>query len=477
MRQSLNGKSLSLTQFKEIVFNNVKLSLSPTATKQMQKSKKLLDQWIQEDKTIYGLNTGFGIMSDVRISNGDIEKLQHNLIRSHACGVGEPFSRSETRAILLLKAHALALGYSGVRPLVVEKLIGLLNSQTLPHIPQKGSVGASGDLAPLAHLALALMEKGKLTLQGREGLALVNGTQVMCALSALNVIKARTIFSLFDIASALSLEGSLGSRMPFYSKLHALRPHPGQKMIAKKLWDFTSHSQIQDSHKDCPRVQDPYSFRCIPQVHGIALDTLNTVQKIVETEINSVTDNPIILLKEKKFVSGGNFHGQYLSSAMDFLAIAITTLVNISERRIEKLMDPKFSGLPAFLSPHEGLESGLMLAHVTASALASQNKVLSHPASIDTIPTSGNKEDHVSMGVHAALKAKEILENAENVLAIEFLAARQALELRRPLRISPYLEKVMKLLEAHVPPITNDRVFSKDIEKIKILFPTIFMQT
>lgn len=484
MPYSLNGKFLSLGHLKKVVFEYTQVSLSPEASKKMLQSKTLLDQWIKDDRTIYGLNTGFGIMSDIRISNGDIERLQHNLIRSHACGVGAPFSEIETRAILLLKAHTLSLGHSGVRPLLVKKLLEYLNSNSLPYIPKKGSVGASGDLAPLAHLGLSVIGEGKLIkgkkqspllLQGREGLALVNGTQVMCALSALNVLKATDLFGLFDIASALSLEGSLSSRMPFYPRLHDLRPHPGQKTVAKKLWALTSNSKIQDSHKDCSKIQDSYSFRCIPQVHGIGRDTLSHVQSIVETELNSVTDNPIILTKEKKYIGGGNFHGQYLSCAMDFLAIATSSLVNISERRIEKLMDPKFSQLAPFLSAHEGLESGLMLAHVTASALASQNKVLSHPASVDTIPTSGNKEDHVSMGVHAALKAKEILENAENVLAIEFLAARQALELRRPLRSSPALEKVMDILSASVPPITKDRVFSKDIETIKTLFPKILI--
>ena len=480
----LTGSNLTLQKLEEIVYHNTSVSLSPFAQTQMEKSLKLLEKWRKEKKIIYGFNTGFGSLSDVKIKDQDLLTLQKNLVRSHACGVGLPFSEEEVRAIVLVRANSLAKGYSGVRPLLVTKLLELLNKNVIPLIPQKGSVGASGDLAPSAHLALALVGEGEflkgkiapIEIQGREGLALINGTQVMAALSALNILKAQKLALLFDIASALSLEAVEGSRKPFHAHLHSIRPHRGQKEVAQRLWKLTEKSKIQDKHKECAKVQDAYSFRCIPQVHGSSLDALVFVQKIIETELNSVTDNPVIFTEEELWISGGNFHGQYLSQAMDFLSIAMTTLVNISERRIEKLLDSKFSGLPPFLAKNEGLESGLMLAHVTASSLASYNKVLSHPASTDTIPTSGNKEDHVSMGVHAALKAREILSHAEDVLAIELLAARQGIELRRPSKTSPDLEKVMAILEKEIPPITKDRVFSKDILKIKTLYSKILSQ-
>ena len=481
---NLTGSPLTLQKLEEIVYHNTSVSLGPSAQTQMEKSQKLLEKWRKRKKTIYGFNTGFGSLSDVKIKDQDLLALQKNLVRSHACGVGAPFSEEEVRAIVLIRANSLAKGYSGVRPLLVTKLLELLNKKVIPSIPQKGSVGASGDLAPLAHLALALIGEGEflkgkiapIELQGREGLALINGTQVMAALSALNILQAQKLALLFDIASALSLEAVEGSRKPFHAHLHSIRPHQGQKEVAQRLWRLTEKSKIQEKHKECAKVQDSYSFRCIPQVHGSSQDALFFVQKIIETELNSVTDNPVIFTEEELWISGGNFHGQYLSQAMDFLSIAMTTMVNISERRIEKLLDPQFSGLPPFLANHEGLESGLMLAHVTASSLASYNKDLSHPASVDTIPTSGNKEDHVSMGVHAALKAKEILNNAEDVLAIEFLAASQGIELRRPLTTSPLLEKVMSVIRSQIPPITQDRIFSKDILKIKTLYVDILSQ-
>lgn len=467
-------KSLTLEKVEEIVFHKRKIFLHPKNLIRMKESLRLLRQWEDEGRTIYGLNTGFGILSDIKIPKDKTATLQKNLILSHACGVGDPFSEEEVRTIILLKAHCLAQGYSGVRPLIVEKLLELLNKNHIPFIPKKGSVGASGDLAPLAHLALALIQKPfSIELKGREGLALVNGTQVMTALSALNIIKAKKLLRLFEVVSALSIEAFQGSCQPFDAFIHDLRPHPGQRKIAKNILHLLKHSDIQNDHKHCNKIQDPYSFRCIPQVQGSSQDAIEFAQKIVETELNSITDNPIIFVKQKKFVNGGNFHGQYLSMTSDVLSIAVTTLINISERRIEKLLDPKFSNLPTFLSAQEGLESGLMLAHVTSSALASESKILSHPASVDSIPTSGNKEDHVSMGVHAALKAKEILKNAEDVLAIEFLAASQGIEFRRPLKTSPLLEKVMRTIRSKVPPIKQDRIFSKDIHLIKTLFPKI----
>ncbi|MEK7790268.1 MAG: histidine ammonia-lyase [Deltaproteobacteria bacterium] len=494
MAFAIDGTNLTLKKFENIVRDDLSVSLSPVSQSKMNDSLRFLEEKLKKNEIIYGVNTGFGALCDVRILPAEMKSLQLNLIRSHSAGVGEFLEPREVRAILLLRAHALSRGYSAVRPLVVKKLIELLNKNVLPLIPSKGSVGASGDLAPLAHLALVLVGEGEalyqgarmsgkralalskttpIELTGREGLAAINGTQMMEAISAINVLKAETLFRLFDIASALSLESIQGSRLPFDRDLHNLRPHRGQKTVAEKLWKLTANSDIQKHHKNCDRVQDPYSFRCIPQVHGSSRDALAFVRQIIETELSSVTDNPLFFARKKKWVHGGNFHGQYLSQAMDFLSIAATTIVNISERRIEKLLDPKFSGHTAFLAPREGINSGLMGPHYTAAALASENKVLAHPSSVDTIPTCCHKEDHVSMGPHAALKAKEILKNAESVLAIEFLAASQGIEYQRPLKTSPLLEKVMATIRKHVEPIHKDRVFSHDIEKLKTIFPLI----
>jgi histidine ammonia-lyase len=408
--------------------------------------------------------------------------------------VGPHFNEVETRGIMLLRAHVLVQGYSGVRIALVQIILDCLNKGVLPVIPVKGSVGASGDLAPLSHLALTLVGEGEaylnnvkmsskaalkkagikpILLEGREGIALINGTQVMATIGALNVIRAKKLLKLFDTAASLSLEACFGSRHPYESIVHDLRPHTGQKQVAKNIWALTANSTIQKTHKDCSRVQDAYSFRCVPQVHGSVRDTVAYVEKIITTELNSVTDNPLFFTKENKSISGGNFHGQYLAHAMDYLAISMTTLSAISERRIEKLFDPHFSGLPTCLAPNPGLDSGLMLAHVTAAAVTSENKVLSHPASVDTIPTSSNKEDHVSMGTHAAVKAKEVLKNARTVLAVELLSASQGIEYRRPLKTSAHLEKVMKVIRKKIPKITKDRQFGLDIKKMKTLFNEI----
>lgn len=490
----ISSVPLTLTHLERIAHGYLKVTLDPLAQNKMIKNMELLDQWIDGGETIYGVNTGFGALSDKKISPDKMGLLQLNLIRSTCAGVGPLFSEPEVRAIMLLRASVLARGYSGVRPIIAKTLIDFLNKNLIPVIPQKGSVGASGDLAPLAHLALSLIGEGEviynsrrlsghialrkakikpLRLEGREGLALINGTQVMTAISALNVIKTGRLLQLFDIASALSLEAIQGSRKPFDADIHVLRPHKGQQIVAKNIWKLVQNSSIQKHHEFCGKVQDSYSFRCIPQVHGSSRDAAEFSKRIVETELNAVTDNPLFFTTQKKWLSGGNFHGQYLSQAMDFLSIALSTLVNISERRIEKLLDPRFSNLPPFLVKNSGISSGLMIAHVTVAALASENKVLSHPASTDTIPTSANKEDHVSMGVHAALKAKEIIENATSVIAIELLAASSGIEFLRPLKTSPHLEKVMSIIRKKVPPIHEDRVFTKDIEAIKQLFGEI----
>lgn len=479
---AINGTHLSLSAIEKIAFKHLKVSLSPKAEKRMEENVQLLNQWIKDGKIIYGVNTGFGNLSDQKISSKKLSLLQLNLIRSHSCGVGDFFSEEEVRTIILLRAQVLARGYSGVRPVLVKTLLKFLNKRWVPLIPKKGSVGASGDLAPLAHLALCLIGEGEFTkrpnmkpliLQGREGIALINGTQVMAAISALNLLQSTPLIRLFDVAAALSLEAIQGSKKPFDLDVHRLRPHPGQKVVAKNIRTLVEGSNIQKAHHSCGKVQDSYSFRCIPQVHGSSRDAYEFAKQIVETEINSVTDNPLFFTQKEKWLSGGNFHGQYLSQAMDFLSIALTTLVNMSERRIEKLLDPVFSSLPPFLTKDAGISSGLMAAHYTAAALASENKVLSHPASVDTIPTSGSKEDHVSMGVHSVLKAQTIIKNAQEVLAIEFLTASQGIEFLRPLKTSFHLEKVMRTIRKKIRPIKEDRIFAKDIQTIKNLFTPI----
>jgi len=491
---AINGNNLTLETLASISQGHVRVSLDPTAEKRMIQNRNMLLQWIKDGETIYGVNTGFGALSDKKISTKKIKQLQLNLIRSHSTGVGSWFAEDEARAIMLLRAQVLASGYSGVRPIIVKTLLDFLNSDLTPLIPQKGSLGASGDLAPLSHLALTLVGEGEVLykeerlqskiglararikpvqLQEKEGIALINGTQMMAALSALNILSAEKLLKLFDVAAALSLEAIQGSRKAFDADIHLLRPHAGQIVVAKNIWSLVQNSAIQKKHQFCGRVQDSYSFRCIPQVHGTSRDACAYVRKITETELNSVTDNPLFFTKKKKWLSGGNFHGQYLSQAMDFLSIAISTLSNIAERRIDKLCDPKFSGLPPFLISDHGTSSGLMAVHYTAAALASENKVLSHPASVDSIPTSGNMEDHVSMGPHAARKAREIIRNAEYIVASELLAASQGIEFLRPLKTSKHLEKIMRIIRKKIKPIHEDRIFSKDIEKMKTLFPQI----
>lgn len=436
----------------------------------------------------YGVNTGFGALAEVRIAAHELAHLQVNLVRSHATGVGRPYDRETTRIMMLLRANVLLMETSGVRPEVPRLLVDLLNAGVHPVIPEKGSVGASGDLAPLAHLALVLIGEGRAELDGevlpggealrrvglaavtlapKEGISLINGTQAMTADAVLAVRRAEMLVRVADIAGAASLDALLGTPRAFDARIQAARGQAGQAVAASNLRRLLAGSEIVESHRNCGKVQDPYSLRCMPQVHGATRDTLAHVTGVVGRECNAATDNPLVFDDAAGFaiISGGNFHGQPVALAADFLGIALAELANISERRIEQLVNPTLSsGLPPFLAPESGLNSGFMIAQVTAASLVSENKVLAHPASVDSIPSSANREDHVSMGTFAARKAREIAANVEHVLAIELLCAMQGIELRRPHRSGPGVEAAHACLREVVPPLTEDRILHPDIE-------------
>ncbi|HEY3176633.1 MAG TPA: histidine ammonia-lyase [Candidatus Polarisedimenticolia bacterium] len=439
---------------------------------------------------IYGANTGFGLLSDVRISDRDVELLQENLIRSHCSGTGEPLTVPVVRVMMVLRAAVLAQGHSAVRVELIDSLLSLLNADVIPYIPSRGSVGASGDLAPLAHLSLTLMGEGDvfsrgqrqpaapamdragikpLRLASREGLALVNGTQAMTASGAVSLLQAESLMTQADVAGAMTLDALLGSGRPFDERLARLRRHPGHAACAANMRRLLAGSGLMESHRACGKVQDSYSLRCIPQVHGAARDALGYVRSVLEIEMNAVTDNPIFFPENGEALPGGNFHGAPVAQAMDLMCIAATDAASISERRTDRLVNPAMSGLPAFLARSPGLESGLMMAQITSAALVSECKGLSHPASVDSIPTGAGKEDHVSMGVGAALKAARVVENLEAVLAIELMTAAAALDLRRPLKSSPALEAVHQAARARVPELTSDRVLSGDIEAMRVM--------
>ena len=486
----LSGKELTAEDFYAVTLAGRKVRLSSAAKVRMQKANKVIRQVATHPDPVYGVTTGFGKLADQRVSHSDIAQLQLNLVRSHAAGVGDPLARDEVRGIVLLRANVLARGYSGVRPLVVEHLLALLNRDVYPVIPCRGSVGASGDLSPLAHLALLLIGEGEawtggrrrpgrqalaaarltpLVLQAKEGLSLVNGTQAMLALGLLALRRCDRLLDATDVAGTLTVEALKGTPVAFERRIQALRPYRGQRTVAANLRALMAGSEIRVSHLGCPRVQDAYSLRCMPQVHGAVRDALSYVRDTLTIEINSVTDNPIVFPDEGEVVSGGNFHGQPLGLVLDHVAIAITELANISERRIERLINPEYGDLPPFLSPDPGLNSGFMLAQVTAAALASENKVLSHPASVDSIPTSGNQEDHVSMGMGSALKLKQILTNAEHILAIELLCAAQGVEFHRPLRPGIGSRHTLRLIRRDIPRLERDRSPAPDIEQARLL--------
>lgn len=490
MNLVLTGNNLSIDNVYTIAhakLNEATLSIHPDSLKKMEASRAFVFDVVKKGKPVYGINTGFGALSSRHIEEKDLAQLQVNLIRSHCTGVGKPFSKEITRAIMLLRANCLISGFSGVEPYAVKLLLEFLNKHITPVVPEKGSVGASGDLAPLSHIALALIGEGEVEYDGKivsskfaidhigmkpvvlgpkDGLGLINGTACMAALGALACYEANRIMKLADITSSLTLDGVKGTSAAYNPKITSLKPHAGQIAAVNNLNKLLENSPLKDSHPDCGKVQDPYSLRCVPQVHGACRQTLKHAFEVLSTELNAVTDNPLIFVESGEVISGGNFHGEALALCMDYLAMGLAEICNISERRIEKMMNPSFSDLPAFLTKNSGLNSGLMIAHVTAAALVSENKYLCHPASVDSVPTSTDKEDHVSMGVTAGRKLHEVLSNAKSVLAIELLCNTQALEFQRPLKTSPALEEVHALIRKHVAKIDDDRIFFKDINNI-----------
>jgi histidine ammonia-lyase len=487
---SIDGNTLTLKELEEVSRAGRRVTLSPTARSCLQRSRQIVESHLSSKEPIYGITTGFGKLASVRIASGQVEELQQNLVRSHCAGVGPPLEEDAVRAVLLLRANCLAKGFSGVRPLVVERLLDLLNMRLHPIVPRKGSVGASGDLSPLAQVALSLTGEGEMSvrgerlpsaqalksagltplrLQAKEGISLVNGTQVSCGVGALALLDAERLCVHADIAAAITVEALKGSEKPFDSRVQDVRPHPGQARVAGNLKRLLADSEIMESHRQCGRVQDSYALRCVPQVHGAVRDVLASCRRTLEIEINAATDNPLVFPDEGDVVSNGNFHGEPVAFALDFLAIALTDLANISERRIDRMVNPDLSDLPAFLVPEHGLNSGLMMAQVTAAALASENKVLSHPASADTIPTSGSKEDHVSMSTHAAFKCGDVVSNLELILAIEILTACQALDFLKPLRPARAVQGVHETVRRTIPFMERDRILNHDIEALRRL--------
>ncbi len=492
----IDGNSLTIPLLFSATINhrNIQLEFPNDVKRRIQKSRKVVDDWLEKGEIIYGVTTGFGEFSNVTIKMEDIERLQKNLIISHSAGVGEPLPIEVVRAMIVLRLNSLAKGYSGIKFETMEFIKNFFNLGIIPIIPSKGSVGSSGDLVPLSHLVLTMMGKGKvlyedvlmdaslalkkvglkpLRLGAKEGLALINGTQMMTAYAALILHEAIQICKISDIAAAMSVEGLRGTDTAFDERIHNLRPHGGQKTVAKNLRKLLRGSEIIESHRnDDPRIQDAYSLRCIPQVHGGSRDAINYAYKVVTTEINSVTDNPIVFTEENIYLEGGNFHGQPIALALDFVAIALSEIGDISERRIERMVNGTLSGLPRFLTTRGGLNSGFMVAQYTAAALVSENKVLAHPASVDSIPTSANQEDHNSMGSVAAQKAWQVLKNVQNVLAIELIVAAQAIDFAS---VNSKTKKIMKpgkgvlaayrLIRKHIPHLTDDRVLHDDIKK------------
>jgi histidine ammonia-lyase len=503
----INGNDLTLEAVREVATERRPVLLAPDAREAVDRARAVVDTLVAENRISYAITTGVGKLSDVRIAPDQIRELQVNLIRSHAVGVGEPLSFPETRAMMLLRANSLAKGHSGIRSAVIDTLGELLNHGVTPLVPSQGSVGASGDLAPLAHLALALIGEGEcfdengsrfpgsealrraqikpLVLGAKEAVSLINGTQGMLALGTLALLEGETLVDSADVISALTLDALRGTDVAFDERIQRVRPHPGQLKTASNLRRMLAGSQIRASHRDCARVQDAYSLRCIPQVHGAIRDTLAHCREVMEIEINSAVDNPLVFvsmgqlgtvasavraeqsLAENVVLSGGNFHGQPLAFVLDFLAIALSALAGISERRIERLVNPALNeGLPAFLAPGAGLNSGFMMPQVTAAALVSENKVLAHPASVDSITTSGNKEDYVSMGMTAALKLKKIVANTCTVLAIEAMAAAQALDFLSPLKTSKRGQTAHAAIRTVCLTMDRDRAMSGDFVRL-----------
>lgn len=490
----INGNELTLDAVREVAVDRRPVLLSPDAREAVDRARAMVDEIVASNKVAYAITTGVGKLSDVRIVGDQIRELQVNLVRSHSVGVGEPLSVPETRAMMLLRANSLAKGYSGVRGVVIDTLCEMLNRGVTPFAPSQGSVGASGDLAPLAHLALALIGEGEcidaanvrvsssdalkraqikpLTLEAKESISLINGTQGMLAVGTLALLAAETLVDSADVLGGLCCDALKGTDTAFDERIHKARPHSGQMKTAANLRRMLEGSQIRESHRECGRVQDAYSLRCIPQVHGAVRDTLEHCRKVFEIEANSAVDNPLVFITDAKHlkgdvISGGNFHGEPLAFALDFIGIALSALAGISERRIERLVNPALSeGLPPFLAQGAGLNSGFMMPQVTAAALVSENKVLAHPASVDSITTSGNKEDYVSMGMTAAIKLKRIVENTRNVLAIEAMAVAQAIDFLSPLKASKRGQAAHAAIRSVCPTMEKDRVMYKDFARL-----------
>jgi len=494
----LSGNDLTLEAVREVAVEKRPVLLAPDAREAVDRARAVVDALVASNKTSYAITTGVGKLSDVHIVGDQVRELQVNLVRSHAVGVGEPLAIPETRAMMLLRANSLAKGNSGVRGITIDTICEMLNRGVTPMVPSQGSVGASGDLAPLAHLALALIGEGEcfneaeknvripsvealkraqikaLVLEAKEAVSLINGTQAMLAIGTLMLLAAETLVNTADVIGAMACDALKGTNVAFDERIHRARPHAGQIKTASNLRRLLEQSEIRDSHRDCGRVQDAYSLRCIPQVHGAVRDTLAHCRQVFETETNSAVDNPLVFVKNPKVVdgegevlSGGNFHGEPLAFALDFLAIALSALAGISERRLERMVNPALSeGLPPFLAPGAGMNSGFMMPQVTAAALVSENKVLAHPASVDSITTSGNKEDFVSMGMTAANKLKKIVENTRNTLAIEAMAAAQAIDFLAPLKTSKPLQQAHAAIRSVCQTMEKDRVMYQDFARI-----------
>lgn len=492
MRIRLTGERVPLARLREAAVEAATVELTAEVRERIAAAHRLVGQIVAADAPVYGINTGFGLLAQTRIPREHLGDLQHNLVLSHAAGTGPLLSDAVVRSILLLKIVSLARGHSGVRPHLVELLATLLEREAYPCIPSQGSVGASGDLAPLAHLAAALTGVGRMRLAGREcpatealqeiglepvrlepkeGLALLNGTQVSTALALHGLVAAEGAFEAAVVAGAMSVDALKGSDAPFDARIHAARGHLGQERIAAVYRALLAGSAIRESHRACAKVQDPYSLRCQPQVMGACLETLWHVARILEVEANAATDNPLVFAAQDEVLSGGNFHAEPIALAADALAVAIAEIGSMSERRIAVLVDPKMSGLPAFLVADSGLNSGFMVAQVTAASLVSENKLLAHPASVDSIPTSANQEDHVSMATHGARRLAEMARNTAGVAAIELLAAAQGIEFHRPLRSSPHLEEALATVREAAPRYERDRFFHPDIEAARALIP------
>ncbi len=506
----INGNDLTLEAVREVAAERRVVLLAPDAREAVSRARAVVDALVAENRVSYAITTGVGKLSDVRIAGEQIRELQVNLVRSHAVGVGEPLSAAETRAMMLLRANSLSKGNSGVRGAVIDTICEMLNRGVTPMVPSQGSVGASGDLAPLGHLALALIGEGEclddrgvrvpaadamrraqvkaLVLEAKEAVSLINGTQGMLAVGVLALLAAETLADTADVIGALALDCLRGTDVAFDERIHLARPHSGQLKTASNLRKMLEGSQLRESHRDCDRVQDAYSLRCMPQVHGAVRDTLVHCREVMEIEVNSAVDNPLVFMKstshvganalvrpaergsaafEADVISGGNFHGQPVAFVLDFLGIALSALAGISERRLERMVNPALNeGLPPFLAAGAGLNSGFMMPQVAAASLVSENKVLAHPASVDSITTSGNKEDYVSMGMTAALKLKKIVENTRNAMAIEAMAAAQALDFLAPLKTSKRGQVAHAAIRSVCATMDRDRVMYQDFARI-----------